>query len=59
MKGLLWLVDFCPQKFVYSFALRCDFRKISTRLVVHTAMPVPKKSASSVHIPHASARALG
>ena len=30
-----------------------DLRKISTRFVVHTAMPVPKKSASSVHIAHA------
>jgi hypothetical protein len=28
----------------------CAFKKISTRLVVQTAIPVPKKSASSVHI---------
>ena len=35
-----------------------DFRKISIRLVVHTAMPVPKKSASSLQIPHSNAREL-
>jgi hypothetical protein len=35
-----------------------SLRKISIRLVVHTATPVPKKSASSVHTGHASPSAV-
>ncbi|HEX4535569.1 MAG TPA: glycosyltransferase [Candidatus Acidoferrum sp.] len=41
-----------------SSASTWPWRKISIRLVVHTATPVPKKSASSVHTAHASPSAV-